>query len=164
MKGESLQKRFDDKYVPEPMSGCWLWEGAIFERTGYGQMRMNKKIFLAHRIAWELYRGPIPKGEGYHGICVCHKCDNPFCVNPDHLFLGNHLANMQDRNTKGRAPNLKGQNNPFSRLDNTQIIAIRADKRSHTDTALDYGVSRHTIARIRQYKRWNHVPDKEANQ
>ena len=159
MKGEPLRKRFDDKWIGEPMSGCWLWEGAIFERTGYGQMRMNKKIFLAHRIAWELYRGPIPQGEGYHGMCVCHKCDNPFCVNPNHLFLGDHTANMHDKAAKGRSPiGRLGEENNLTKLTEQQVIAIRQDtERTYTDIAKDYGVTRHAISRIHRRIWWKHI-------
>jgi len=159
MKGEPLRKRFDDKWIGEPMSGCWLWEGAIFKRTGYGQMRMNKKIFLAHRIAWELHRGPIPQGEGYHGICVCHRCDNPFCVNPDHLFLGTHTDNMQDKANKGRTrPGDKGSKCHLSSLTEEQVLSIRKETgRTYTDIAKDYGVTRTAISSIIRRKQWKHI-------
>jgi DNA-binding XRE family transcriptional regulator len=77
--------------------GCWLWQGARIP-GGYGVMRFQKKQQLTHRIVWQLTQGVIPKGS-----CVCHKCDNPPCVNPDHLFLGSHKDNMNDMHRKGRA-------------------------------------------------------------
>lgn len=78
---------------------CWLWIGSRLP-TGYGTFRVGKKVKRAHRVSWELHNGPIIDGS----LLVCHTCDNPMCVNPDHLFLGTNLDNMRDRNAKGRNP------------------------------------------------------------
>lgn len=91
----TLEERFHDKYIPEPNSGCWLWI-ANANRTGYGCLSDSKQR-LAHRISWEIHRGPIPEG-----LYVLHKCDVPICVNPEHLFLGTHQDNMDDMVRKGR--------------------------------------------------------------
>ena len=84
---------------PEPMTGCHLWIGGA-DPDGYGvisrQGRRGKQE-RAHRVAYELFVGPIPDG-----ICVLHRCDTPACVNPEHLFLGTNLDNVRDRDAKGR--------------------------------------------------------------
>lgn len=90
-------ERFDDKYIPEPNSGCWLWTGSL-NRFGYGKFYARGASWLAHRFSYELRIGPVP--EQLH---VCHKCDVTQCVNPDHLFLGTHADNMRDKSLKGRS-------------------------------------------------------------
>lgn len=78
------------------MSGCWLWTAAACP-PGYGRFRANGRSYVAHRFAWEIMRGPIPAG-----LCACHKCDTPACVNPDHLFLGTQADNVRDSVRKKR--------------------------------------------------------------
>lgn len=92
----SAIERFNAAYLPVPESGCWLWEHAT--NGLYGVMRYNGRQEYAHRVAFALFRGPIPQG-----IIVCHKCDVPSCVNPEHLFLGTHKTNCDDKFAKGRA-------------------------------------------------------------
>lgn len=81
---------------------CWLWIGGRFD-SGYGKVLRGAKKLRAHRVSYELYVAPIP--EGMH---VLHKCDNPPCVNPNHLFLGTHIDNMRDMERKGRAKWIQG--------------------------------------------------------
>ncbi len=88
-------------------SGCWEWAGG--KNNGYGVLCVSGKTIKAHRYAWILTNGEIPKGEGYHGTCVLHKCDNPSCINPDHLFLGSNADNVRDRVAKNRSNALKGE-------------------------------------------------------
>ena len=87
------------KATPVPEAGCWLWLGSV-SPDGYGRVIIGGKKVLAHRVAWEQVRGPIPQG-----MCVCHKCDTPACVNPSHLWLGTHTENMRDMSLKGRGRN-----------------------------------------------------------
>lgn len=91
---KSVKELFWDKiYKTET---CWLWTGAL-TKAGYGRAWEGKKAWKAHRLSWTLHTGEILKGLG-----VLHHCDNPPCVNPDHLFLGDHTVNMKDKFDKGR--------------------------------------------------------------
>lgn len=98
----SLSCRFWSKV--EKAEGCWPWKASIFKQTGYGQFALeSKRPINAHRMAWILTHGEIPDG-----MVVCHHCDNPLCVNPDHLFLGQQQDNMIDMATKGRHVGTRG--------------------------------------------------------
>ena len=107
MHSETLQERFDSRYEIVEPGGCWVWMGHISDNGyghGYGHIRVNGRMKLAHRVSWELHVGKIPVGTGHHGTCVLHRCDNASCVRPDHLFLGSQADNMQDMMNKGREP------------------------------------------------------------
>jgi hypothetical protein len=81
---------------------CWPWTATV-RSDGYGMIDVGGKMVGAHRVSWEIANGPIPVGGDYHGTCVLHRCDNPLCVNPSHLFLGTNDDNTKDRDAKGRA-------------------------------------------------------------
>lgn len=125
----TLQQRMEN-HVPVTESGCWLWLGSQ-DKKGYGLLpagRRGKSIF-AHRAMFEWERGPIPVG-----LCVCHKCDTPLCVNPDHLFLGTHADNMADKARKGRAPgNPKRRHPPQPALARDQPLNPSAGAGSSTN-------------------------------
>lgn len=89
-------ERFEQNYIPEPNSGCWLWLGAL-NKQGYGGIKDGKTRILAHRFSYQYHKGLIPTG-----MCIRHTCDTPWCVNPDHLVEGTWAENNQDRARRGR--------------------------------------------------------------
>lgn len=114
--------------------GCWIWLAS--RRGKYGCFSCKGKAIDAHRWSYMYYNGEIPEG-----MFVCHKCDNPLCVNPEHLFLGTHEDNMKDASKKGRLVNRK--------LTNRQVAYIRKSVLSNRELANKYGVWDSTIRRIR---------------
>lgn len=97
-KRKPVADRLAQRLVKDDTTGCLLWRGSLNEK-GYGQIAVEPgKPGLTHRVAWEIYRGPIP-----NGLCVLHRCDIPACCNPEHLFLGTKADNNADMIAKGRA-------------------------------------------------------------
>lgn len=127
--------------------GCWEI-GGYKDKGGYGQVKVQKprrRCVRAHRYAWELTHGPIPEG-----LFVCHHCDNPACVRPDHLFLGTAADNRRDCDTKGRhgrhgrPPVTRGEAHPGAKLKDAEAQAIRERRlrgEPLKDIAKDYGIS-----------------------
>ena len=92
-----IEVRFNTKYLINEQTDCWEWTAAT-NNIGYGMFRVRQGLMrTAHRVSYELFKGPIP-----FGMVVCHKCDNPKCVNPDHLWAGTMLDNIRDMDNKGR--------------------------------------------------------------
>jgi hypothetical protein len=106
---------------------------------------------MTHRLAWIEAHGEIPAG-----LFVLHHCDNPPCINPEHLFLGTKGDNNIDRGVKGRGAPQNGEHNPRARLTIIQVDAIRADHRLQREIAVDYGVSQQQISKIKHGERWSH--------
>lgn len=133
MRARPLRERFEEKYLSG--AGCWLWTGSK-NSDGYGTVRADERISLAHRVAWQLAFGLIP-----NGMCVLHRCDMPACVRPDHLWLGSHQDNMRDRDRKGRSGSEKrnGERHGRAKLTEKAIVAIRQ--------AYAMGVSQYALAR-----------------
>jgi predicted XRE-type DNA-binding protein len=112
---------------------------------------------LAHRISYGLHVGPIPKGGG---VCVCHKCDNPKCVNPDHLFLGSHADNIADRDVKGRQVTLKGSKNVNAKLTEAAVKEIKlllASGVMQKLIAKQFDVSQSNVSDIKRGRIWGHI-------
>ena len=145
-------------------SGCWEWSGSL-NSNGYGQISSGAKSegghaapMVASRLAWTIANGPIPEG-----LFVCHKCDNPPCVNPDHLFLGTPLDNAADMARKRRT--LNGERRPQSKLTDMQVDEIRAWYKtgiiSQKSLGQMYGVDASAISLIvnRRRRRNNTYPE-----
>ncbi len=144
---EGLREKFLQFVVQA--EGCWGWIGPL-HNAGYGRLAHDKMELLAHRIAYELFVGPIP--DGMH---VLHHCDNPPCMNPAHLFLGTHADNMRDMVVKGRSQ--RGERNGQSKLTEGQVLEIRkvhAGGDSQKELAQRYGVDRSMVNRIVNGKNW----------
>jgi len=154
-------ERFWDKVKIGKSDGCWEWQ-ACRNVKGYGNFGYKRKVQLAHRVSYMLTYGEIPKGEDHNGMCVCHSCDNPSCVNPNHLFLGTNQDNMDDRDKKGRCVNRVGEdhgNSKFIEVDITNIRAIyKYTKATYRQLAKIYSVSHYAIRCIVTRKTWKHVP------
>ena len=155
--------RFEESYMPEPNSGCWLWLGSVWG-NGYGRIKINGECKKASRASWEIHNGAIPTG-----MYVCHRCDNPACVNPDHLFLGTPKDNIADCIKKGRLPNNSGnkvfrenmgrpgEKNRFAKLTESQVISIRKDGRRYVEISKDYGITPECVSQIVNRKTWKHL-------
>jgi predicted XRE-type DNA-binding protein len=134
---------------------CWLWCGAI-DSHGYGSFTHKLKKEKAHRFSYKLFVGDVPEWTGYDSICVLHKCDNPMCVNPDHLFLGTHAENMKDKKNKNRAIGAHaGELHHKAKLTSEMVSNIRKDTRKQNEIAASYGVDRRTIGDILLGRTWN---------
>ena len=148
---KGVDDRFNESHITMPETGCWEWIGSIDSR-GYGQMMVDGKLVLAHRLSMTMHNSdPI------ENMCVCHKCDNKTCVNPEHLFIGTHKDNAMDMVKKGRAANSAGTNNSGHKLSEDDVISIRLDARTLVEIAKSYGVGKSSIGNIKTRKTWRHI-------
>jgi hypothetical protein len=139
-------------------NGCWEWAGAK-DRSGYGWSWHNGRNFRTHRLAYELANGRITKG-----LFICHKCDNPPCCNPDHLFEGTNGDNFRDAIRKGRAvpptSDNRGERNGSVKLNAetiSKIRGLRAQGWELLPIAREFGISRTQVHNIVTRKKWAHL-------
>lgn len=144
---------FEERIERITESGCWIWLPGLTKTGGYGQFNKKGKVGRAHRASYEFYVGKIPEG-----MCVCHRCDTPACINPDHLFIGSRKENTLDMKAKGR--HLYGERNTESKLTLDQVLEIKDRRKSgeyFQSIADSYGISYTQVWRIINNKRWVHT-------
>lgn len=150
-----------DRFWPKVAKGkpgkCWEWQAAR-DPLGYGFFRMvpGEPMWRAHRAAWVLTHGPIPEN-----LILCHRCDNPPCCNPKHLYLGTHADNMADKSARGRSsttPPHYGESSPSAKVTAAQVAAIRAAYAaggvSQRELGEEHGISQTQVGRIVRRVRW----------
>lgn len=151
-------ERIERFSIPEPMSGCWLWFGGFQTNPAgmrYGTLSYGGQKWRAHRLSYEAFREPIPAG-----LYVCHSCDNSLCVNPEHLFVGTHQDNVDDRERKGRNRPPRGEACGASKI--TQEIAahikwLLARGEPKRVIAAKFNISRRTVQSISAGTNWSYV-------
>lgn len=154
MTAKVTRADFDERFTPEPMSGCWLWTGSL-SPNGYGVF--GGAGHKAHRASYEFHKGPIP-----HGLWVLHSCDNRACVNPAHLRTGTRRDNIDDmvKRKRNRGSKCRGVTNAAAKLKPDDVVAIaraRADGETVSGIARRFGVSRCPVQRIIDGHGWRDV-------
>lgn len=150
---ERFWKRVDKKHGHGPNGDCWIWLASC-NKNGYGQVQFSDLSTSTHRVSYELVHGPI--GNNYVD-CVLHSCDNPPCVNPDHLFMGGRKDNVADMVSKGRMAGAKGEKNCKDVLTEAQVMEIFKSDASNVDLGEEYGVAPTTISAIRTQRNWKYL-------
>ena len=142
-------------------SDCWMWtayrgDDGFGKNKGYGRYSYSYTQSLAHRFVWVTINGPIPKG-----LCVLHHCDNPGCVNPEHLFLGTHTDNMADMIAKGRKKTCNGERHLYAKLTEAGILDMRRRYAkgdiAQRELAVEYGVVQSAISMAINGVNWKRV-------
>jgi hypothetical protein len=151
-RGLSAEERFQKSVIKTDT--CWIWK-ASKDKNGYGVFRgmigdvaFNK----AHRFSYALHTGDL-----LVGMQALHICDNPSCVNPEHLFSGTNADNMRDKAQKGRARTPEGEKHGKAILTERQVKRILIDPRPYAEIATEYNVAASTIGSIKQRKSWKHL-------
>ena len=130
---------------------CWIWIAAI-NMFGYGHFAIERKIYKAHRVAYMIKHGDIPDG-----MYILHSCDNPACVNPEHLRVGTQKDNIMDRTIRGRHNPTSGTKNAWAKLTEKDVLQIRGSNLSALELSELYGISRSNIYNILGRRTWTHI-------
>ena len=161
---ETAEERLEKFYIPEPMSGCWIWIGAL-SGFGYGSFFYDGKREQAHRVSYAMAKRITVFS--LRGLLLLHSCDNPACINPDHVEIGTQLQNIRQAAARGRLARgpkhgtytkpesrVRGAKNGNAVLTQKQVDAIRACHLPNNQIALLVGVSRSRIGAIKRGKSW----------
>lgn len=151
MKAQTVAAKLQKNSIPIPESGCLVWLGAG-ER--HGKVRVGGKVQLAHRAAYEASRGPIP--DGAH---VLHKCDVSSCINPNHLYIGDHAQNMRDMKDRKRYKTHPGEKSVLAKLRESDVRYLRRMKgiKTPTELAVEVGCSLANVCNIQAKRSWTCV-------
>lgn len=163
-KAQPVEERFwsyvnKDGRESDEMTKCWEWTGWC-DKDGYGKISINRRTFRgAHRFSFTLNNSYGLSLEDIEGCDICHACDNPRCVNPEHLFVGSRQDNIDDREIKGRG--IQGNKCHKAKLNETQVLEIRnryaQGNITQEQLAFEYGVAPSTIERLINHKSWKHL-------
>lgn len=148
---KTLLERFESKFTRGNEEDCWEWN-ATRNKNNYGYIGIGRIPKLAHRVAYQLYIEEIPEG-----MCVLHRCDNPACVNPSHLFVGTLSDNSKDCVVKKRHNKPVGEAHYRAKLNVKAVLDIRNSKLSKKELAEKYGVKLSTIYHVIDRTKWKSV-------
>jgi len=151
---KTLKQRLLDNVRVDEQTGCWDWL-KFKDRNKYGHIKVLGKSELVHRVAYQTLVGDIPSG-----MFVCHRCDNPSCLNPEHLFVGTNQDNIDDKVAKNRQSKIgqqKGSKHSLAKLTEKDIVDIRISTLSQNKLALLYGMTQSSISQIQNKITWSHV-------
>ena len=139
---KNYKQYLEDNSEKIPIAGCWLWK-KYTNKQGYGTMKFKGSMQLTHRISYSIFIEPIPET-----LLVLHRCDNPSCINPHHLWLGTNTDNVKDKVIKGRAG---------GKLNTTDVIYIRKSTKSSIELSQMFTCSVAQINNIKSKKSWSHI-------
>ena len=132
-------------------TGCWEWLGSK-SVAGYGRIKFDGRYWATHRLMAHLKIDDVDENS-----IVCHRCDNPSCLNPEHLFIGTQKDNVNDRDAKGRRNQARGERQGSAKLTEDQVKAIRLDTRKQSVIAKEYGSTRTHVGNLKANRAWKHT-------
>jgi hypothetical protein len=147
---DDAKKIIIDRCTFEPNTGCWLWMMSV-NHKGYGRLRFKRRLWKAHRLSYLAFRGPL------EDLNVCHTCDIPSCVNPDHLWLGTQMENVQDMYKKNRSNHAVGERSPTAKLTASDVIEIRTSGINYREAMEKYDIGHALYYQIVKRRLWKHI-------